>query len=67
MKRELILSKATETLEASVSLTKLYSFFACCFAVPTPKTYSIQGYISENITNCRQYCFGLLGLSENIQ
>ena len=49
MKQELILSKATETLEASVSLAKLYSFSACSFVVPTSKTYNIQGYISENI------------------
>ena len=37
MKRKLILSKATETWEASVSLTKLYSFPASSFAVPIPK------------------------------
>ena len=49
MKQELILSKATETLKTSVSLAKLYSFSACSLAVPTSKTYNIQGYISENI------------------
>ena len=49
MKQELILSKATETLKTSVSLAKLYSFSACSLAVPTSKTYNIQGFISENI------------------